>query len=152
MVDALNNSARPSLAEKQFKIIIVGESTVGKTSLIQRYMFHSFEEHMTVPTLNNEFKTKQLSVDVGDPGADLRGSIVKENVRLHVWDTAGQERFRQITRMYYRDSHGVVICFDITTQDTFDACSFWVKDLEKNAPEKAIKFLCGLKCDLEEQR
>ena len=54
--------------------------------------------------------------------------------------------------MYYRDSHGVAICFDITTQDTFDACSFWVKDLEKNAPEKAIKFLCGLKSDLADQR
>ena len=73
---------RPSIMDKQYKIIIVGESTVGKTSLIQRYMFQSFEEHTTQPTLAVEFKVKQVTVSsgVGDQ---------RDPVKLHVWDTAG---------------------------------------------------------------
>ena len=131
--------------DKQYKIIIVGESTVGKTSLIQRYMFQSFEEHTTQPTLAVEFKVKQVTVSsgVGDQ---------RDPVKLHVWDTAGQERFRQITRMYYRESHGVIVCFDITNSESFDACSFWVKDLTQNAPAGVKMVLCGLKSDLSSQR
>ena len=54
--------------------------------------------------------------------------------------------------MYYRDSQGVVICFDITNQESFDTCDFWMKDIEKHAPEKAFKILCGLKSDLSNMR
>lgn len=67
---------------------------------------------------------------------------------MFVWDTAGQERFRQIARMYYRDANGVLICYDITNADSFEACKFWLKDIERHAPQNTIKFLCGLKSDL----
>ena len=93
-------------------------------------------------------------MDTEDPAkrGQRRDTLAGELIRLFVWDTAGQERFRQITRMYYRDSHGVIICFDITNQESFEQCDFWLKDIEKHAPEKAIKFLCGLKSDLADIR
>lgn len=145
---------RESIDAKQYKIICVGDSMVGKTSLIQRYMTEMFNEHGQQPTISNDFKIKAIQVDTEDPAkrGQRRDTLAGELIRLFVWDTAGQERFRQITRMYYRDSHGVIICFDITNQESFEQCDFWLKDIEKHAPEKAIKFLCGLKSDLADIR
>ena len=80
---------------KQYKIICVGDSMVGKTSLIQRYMTDMFNEHMTQPTISNDFKIKVIEVNTSDPASrNKRDSVRGEPVRLHVWDTAGQERFR----------------------------------------------------------
>ncbi len=71
---------------------------------------------------------------------------------MHNWDTAGQERFRQIARIYYRDTQGILICFDVTNEDSFAACQYWLQDLEKHAPENSYKVLCGLKSDLVSMR
>jgi len=113
-----------------------------------------FSEHGTQPTIANDFKIKTIQVDTRSAADRTRGrdSIKGEHVRLFVWDTAGQERFRQIARMYYRESQGVIICFDITNQESFDTCDFWIKDIEKHAPENALKILCGLKSDLSNMR
>ncbi len=88
----------------------------GKTSLIQRFIQESFSEHGTQTTLSWDFKIKNIFVDSVDGGesAVSRGTTAREQVRMFVWDTAGQERFRQIARMYYRDSNGALICYDIT--------------------------------------
>lgn len=102
--------------DKQYKLICVGDSMVGKTSLIKRYMDDVFNDHMNQPTISNDFKIKVIQVDTNDPAQrNKRDSVRGEAVKLHVWDTAGQERFRQITRMYYRETHGVIICYDITS-------------------------------------
>jgi Ras-related protein Rab-24 len=69
---------------------------------------------------------------------------------LFVWDTAGQERFRQIARMYYKDVQGVLVCFDLTDEESFTKLNFWLQDLQYHAPEKIVKILCGLKLDLVE--
>jgi small GTP-binding protein len=107
-----------SAALKQFKVICVGESMAGKTSLIQRYIMESFSEHGTQTTLSWDFKIKTIYIDSDsndEPGSLVsRGTSAREQVRMFVWDTAGQERFRQIARMYYRDSNGALICYDIT--------------------------------------
>lgn len=132
----------------------------GKTSLIQRYITESFSEHGTQTTLSWDFKIKTINIDTtthsGDPsqGTDAgslvsRGTINREQVRMFVWDTAGQERFRQIARMYYRDSNGALVCYDITNSESFDACRFWIKDIERHAPVNIQKVLVGLKSDLQ---
>ena len=125
----------------------------GKTSLIQRYIQETFSEHGTQTTLSWDFKIKTIYVDSKDDSDDAgsvvsRGTTAREQVRMFVWDTAGQERFRQIARMYYRDSNGALICYDITNQDSFEACRFWIKDIERHAPVNINKILVGLKSDL----
>ena len=69
-------------------------------------------------------------------------------MRLYLWDTAGQERFRHIARMYYKDVAGVVLCFDLTDEDSFKAASYWLTDLQRHAPENAHKIFVGNKVDL----
>ena len=72
-------------------------------------------------------------------------------MRLYVWDTAGQERFRHITRNYYNGSNGIYVCFDLTNEKSFESVqNFWMKDLDKFAPEEAVRFLVGCKADIEE--
>lgn len=71
-----------------------------------------------------------------------------ENVRLYVWDTAGQERFRHIARMYYKDVSGVLLCFDLTDEESFKNINFWLSDLNKHAPSKLVKILVGNKSDM----
>ena len=70
---------------------------------------------------------------------------------MFVWDTAGQERFREITRMYYKTIQGVLLCFDLTNEDSFRNMSFWLSDINRHAPENIVKVLCGLKYDLTEE-
>ena len=114
-----------------------------------------FNEHGQQPTLSQDYKTKLTTIDPSGSVAqrkDLKGSIACEQVKLILWDTAGQERFRQITRMYYRDIHAAILCFDITADDSFQACDFWLKDLKQNAPADFQLILCGTKGDLQEIR
>jgi small GTP-binding protein len=73
-------------------------------------------------------------------------------VRLYVWDTAGQERFRHITRNYYNSSNGIYVCFDLNEEKTFDSVeNFWMRDLDKFAPENAVRFLVACKADREDE-
>ncbi len=73
-------------------------------------------------------------------------------VSLAVWDTAGQERFRHMAKIYYREAHAVLFCFDITDEESFAAVDFWKVDVNNNAPEGVIRILIGLKADLLEER
>ena len=113
-----------SKVNKQFKIICVGESRVGKTTLIQSYMENMFSGHGTQPTMSWDFKVKQVWLGDNDPNSMQFKPI--EQVRLFVWDTAGQERFRQIARMYYNDVQGVLVCFDLTDEESFSNLNFWL--------------------------
>ena len=120
---------RATISAKQFKLIMIGDSMVGKTSIIQRFIDDHFaDSNNTSPTLAWDFKVKTIDIPrVGGQGM--------ETVRLYVWDTAGQERFRHIARMYYKDVCGVLLCFDLTDQDSFKNLQFWISDLSKHAPE-----------------
>ena len=71
-----------------------------------------------------------------------------DTVRLYLWDTAGQERFRHIARMYYKDVAGVLLCFDLTDEDSFKASNYWLSDLQRHAPEKISKIFIGNKADM----
>ncbi len=120
------------------KLIIVGDSTTGKSSILIKYTHGDFTEY-TKSTIGVEFAIKLLNID---------DSIVK----LQIWDTAGQERFKAITNAYYRGSMGCFVVFDITRKITFDHVDKWVSELKEYANEDVIIFLVGNKSDLEKQR
>ena len=100
---------------------------VGKTSIIQRYIEDQYlGKDNTQPTLAWDFKVK--TIEIPTSGSEL-GAKSMETVRLYVWDTAGQERFRHIARMYYKDVCGVLLCFDLTDEESFKNINFWLSDL-----------------------
>mmetsp|Transcript_18445 Transcript_18445/g.26018 ORF Transcript_18445/g.26018 Transcript_18445/m.26018 type:complete len:239 (+) Transcript_18445:68-784(+) len=120
-----------------FKILIIGDAGVGKSSMLLRFTDDSFDEHIQ-STIGVDFKVKHL--DVND-----------KRVKLTIWDTAGQERFRTLTSSYYRGAHGVVLVYDVTRTDTFENLQQWLKEVNMYSPnngEAVVKLLVGNKIDL----
>jgi small GTP-binding protein len=118
-----------------FKITIVGESGVGKSSLIQRYVNESFDEHFT-PTIGVDFLFKHISV-------------LDKVIKLQLWDTAGQERFRAIQRTFYRGSSALFIVVDVSDLHTVNKIPDWMREAKNYAPTHIPIYLVGNKCDLE---
>ena len=121
-----------------FKILLVGNSSVGKSSLFLRFVDDIWNETF-VPTIGVDFKIKTIEVK-------------KKNVKLQIWDTAGEERFRTIISSYYKGAHGILLMFDVTDYDSFESLENWLIEIEKNANKNVIKLLIGNKIDLEENR
>ena len=121
-----------------FKLLLIGNSSVGKSSLLVRFVDDIWEENF-VPTIGVDFKLKTL---------DVNGKKVK----LQIWDTAGQERFKNITASYYRGGNGVLVVYDITDRDSFTNLTTWLIEIEKNANKNVFKLLIGNKNDLESER
>jgi len=121
-----------------FKILMIGDSSVGKSSVLMQHVEKSFSEQNT-PTLGIDFKIAEMTIN-------------QNKVQLQIWDSAGQERFRTITRAYYRGSHGIFLCFDLTSQESFDNLNQWLKEINLYAGENTPKILLGNKSDLEDQR
>ena len=121
-----------------FKVLLLGNSDVGKSSIILRYVDQTWSD-IFVPTIGVDFKVKTLEID-------------KKNVKMQIWDTAGQERFRTVVSSYFKGSHGIFIIYDITNRESFKNLENWLGEIEKNASEKVLKILIGNKCDLEEER
>jgi len=125
--------------ENIFKILLIGDSGVGKSCLLLRYTDNTFSENF-FSTIGVDFKIKDVAVD---------GEIVK----LHIWDTAGQERFKTITSSYYRGSHGIFLVYDITDRVSFKNIKVWVDEIKKfTMGESIMLFLVGNKKDQEESR
>jgi len=125
--------------DEQFKILLVGESGVGKSSLLLRYTEDTFED--LPPTIGVDFQTKKVTV----------GGF---RVKLTLWDTAGQERFRTLTSAYYRGAHGVLFVYDVTRRESFDSLKDeWVVELTRYSTyEDVVKVVVGNKIDLEPRR
>ena len=121
-----------------FKIVLVGESGVGKTNIMLRYLNKEFNQN-TKATVGVEFGSKNITID---------NKIVKGQI----WDTAGQERYRAITSAYYKGAHGAFVVYDVTQRETFDAVDRWIKDLKSNTDERLVILLIGNKSDLEDKR
>jgi len=121
------------------KILLVGDSGVGKSSLLARFISDSFDEQS--PTVGVDFKLKHVDVD---------GTRLK----LTVWDTAGQERFRTLTSSYYRGAHGVVFVYDVTSRESFEnARETWRKEVEMYGTiANSVKIVIGNKIDREDER
>ena len=123
-----------------FKVVIIGDSGVGKSSLLTRYTVDRFDLEAK-STIGVEFAARNVTVD---------GKVV----RAQVWDTAGQERYRAITSAYYRGAAGALVVFDITKRDTFDNAAKWLCELRNyNAPAApGVVMLVGNKRDLRHLR
>eukprot|EP00929_Paragymnodinium_shiwhaense_P037556 TRINITY_DN19993_c0_g1_i1.p1 TRINITY_DN19993_c0_g1~~TRINITY_DN19993_c0_g1_i1.p1 ORF type:complete len:212 (-),score=41.48 TRINITY_DN19993_c0_g1_i1:158-793(-) len=119
------------------KLLLLGESAVGKSSLLTRFCDDKFDSHHVL-TIGVDFKWKL---------SDRNGKTVK----IQVWDTAGQERFRTITPTYYKSTHGVGIVYDITDRDTFVNVSYWVEQLSQHGPDGVPRILVGNKADLDDE-
>ena len=121
----------------KLKFLILGDSDVGKTSLLLKYIDNYFpESHLA--TIGVEFKTKDV---------ECKGY----KIHLQLWDTAGQERFRSITKSYFRNANGVIFVYDITNKNTFKNLKDWVRDSEAN--DSGFKrIILGNKFDLQNKR
>ena len=124
--------------EQLYKIIIIGDSGVGKSNILRRYLHNEFK-HDTKSTVGVEFGSKQLKV----------GGI---NIKLQIWDTAGEERYRAITSAYYKGSKGCFIVYDITSEVSFENVEKWYEEIMKSAEKGISVILVGNKCDLENER
>ena len=122
----------------KFKIMVIGETKVGKTSVIKRYTNDKFGG-VYLTTIGVDFQDKVIQIE-------------EQKIRLQIWDTAGQERFRNITKNYFNSSNGFLLIYDITDKASLEHLNFWVAQINLNAPEKTKCILVGNKCDLEESR
>lgn len=120
------------------KIVVVGDSGVGKTCLLLRFCRGQWEAE-TQPTLGVEFLTKVVTAE-------------EHRIQLQLWDTAGQELFRSVTRGYYRGAAGALIVFDLTSRDTFNSVDRWHQDLKEIARTDVVTVLIGNKSDLADKR
>ena len=122
------------------KLLTLGETEVGKSSILLRYSENKFL-NAKVPTI----------------GIDMKSKIIKkgnDKIKVSIYDTAGQEKFRTIIKSYYKGANGVLLIYDITKKHTFEKLDYWLEDLKNNADDinDLFIFLIGNKCDLEEKR
>ncbi|XP_071490630.1 ras-related protein Rab-10-like isoform X2 [Diadema antillarum] len=121
-----------------FKLLLIGDSGVGKTCLLFRFSDDTFSTTF-ISTIGIDFKIKTV---------ELNGKKIK----LQIWDTAGQERFHTITTSYYRGAMGIMLVYDITQEKTFDNIAKWLRNIQEHANEDVEKMLLGNKCDMEDKR
>ncbi|NWW92741.1 RAB19 protein, partial [Rhynochetos jubatus] len=121
-----------------FKIILIGDSNVGKTCVVHRFKTGQY----------NEKQQNTIGVDFTVRSMDIDGKKVK----IQVWDTAGQERFRTITQSYYRSAHGAILAYDLTRRSTFESIPHWIHEIEKYGAANLVMMLIGNKSDSVEKR
>ena len=116
-----------------FKIVTLGESGIGKTSLINRFTYDTFETLST--TINGEFYNKLL---------DIENKIIK----IQLWDICGSERFRRVIPNFYRNASGAVVAYDISDKWSFDQVKFWIKEVKAYSNTETNIVIVGTKCDI----
>mmetsp|Transcript_7155 Transcript_7155/g.12796 ORF Transcript_7155/g.12796 Transcript_7155/m.12796 type:complete len:224 (-) Transcript_7155:13-684(-) len=124
---------------KKYKVVFLGDEAAGKTSLVRRYMYGTFEDSIQA-TIGMDFQSKTVYLENG------------RSVRLQLWDTAGQERFRSLIPSYIRDAAAAVVVYDVTKRDSFSGTRKWLDDVRSERGEDAVLALVGNKIDLAEDR
>ncbi|XP_067948067.1 ras-related protein Rab-22A-like [Watersipora subatra] len=123
---------------REIKLCLLGDTNVGKTSVVQRFVMDSFKPG-TETTIGASFMSKTLLVD-------------DKSYRYQIWDTAGQEKYRALAPMYYRGSAAAIIMYDITNEESFRGVKSWIKELREKGPKSIVLAIAGNKIDLEDQR
>lgn len=121
-----------------FKILVIGDSGVGKSCILLRFVDKTFTETY-ISTIGVDFRIKTVELD-------------NKVIKLQIWDTAGQERFRTITSSYYHGAHGIVIVYDITDEQSFENIRQWIREIRRYAGEHVVKLLVGNKSELDSKR
>jgi len=121
-----------------FKLLLIGDSGVGKTCILFRFSEDAFNTTF-ISTIGIDFKIKTI---------ELRGKKIK----LQIWDTAGQERFHTITTSYYRGAMGIMLVYDITNAKSFDNIAKWLRNIDEHANEDVERMILGNKADMEDKR
>ncbi|GMY14841.1 ras-related protein RABC2a [Fagus crenata] len=134
-----SSSGQSSNYDLSFKILLIGDSAVGKSSLLVSFISNSVED--LSPTIGVDFKIKLLTVG-------------GKKLKLTIWDTAGQERFRTLTSSYYRGAQGIILVYDVTRRDTFTNLSdVWAKEVELySTNQHCVRMLVGNKVDIDSER
>ncbi|OBS80604.1 hypothetical protein A6R68_21162 [Neotoma lepida] len=165
-------SGRPSLGgtgdfyDVAFKIMLVGDSGVGKTCLLVRFKDGAFLAGTFISTVGIDFRNKVLDVDGMKVKLQVRLQECKfgagehqgevgqydQCLLLQIWDTAGQERFRSVTHAYYRDAHALLLLYDITNKDSFDNIQAWLTEIQEYAQQDVVLMLLGNKVDSTQER
>jgi Ras-related protein Rab-1A len=113
--------------DHEFKVLIIGDSSVGKSSILNRYVDNKFDE-VFISTIGVDFKIKKLNVD-------------NKDIKLQIWDTAGQERFKAIIRSYFKSSNGILMVYDITTRHSFNHLKDWYETINTYCDTKYLKLM-----------
>jgi small GTP-binding protein len=121
-----------------FKILVIGDSGVGKSCILLRFVDNSFAETY-ISTIGVDFRIRTVEMD-------------GKSIKLQIWDTAGQERFRTITSSYYHGAHGIIVVYDITDETSFDNVRQWLIEIERYASRKVVKLIIGNKSELKDER
>ncbi|OQR93783.1 Rab1 family GTPase [Achlya hypogyna] len=121
-----------------FKLVLIGDSGVGKSCLLLRFADDAFTESY-ITTIGVDFRFRTVKID-------------KKTVKLQIWDTAGQERFRTITSAYYRGADGIIMVYDVTSQESFDHVNDWLNEVNRYASEGTCKLLVGNKSDITSRK
>ncbi|CAL5379945.1 unnamed protein product [Camellia sinensis] len=130
-----------------FKLLLIGDSAVGKSCLLLRFADDSYVDSY-ISTIGVDFTLVFLVWLQKIRTVELHGKTIK----LQIWDTAGQERFRTITSSYYRGAHGIIIVYDVTDMESFNNVKQWLNEIDRYANDTVCKLLVGNKCDLVENK
>ncbi|XP_071140788.1 ras-related protein Rab-8A isoform X2 [Mytilus galloprovincialis] len=121
-----------------FKLLLIGDSGVGKTCVLFRFSEDAFNSTF-ISTIGIDFKIRTIELD-------------GKKIKLQIWDTAGQERFRTITTAYYRGAMGIMLVYDITNEKSFENIRNWIRNIEEHASQDVEKMVLGNKCDMNDRR
>ena len=122
-----------------YKVLLLGDSTVGKTCFLMKYTDKTFQDiHMA--TIGLDYRLKSMKLKSG------------KTIKLQIWDTAGQDRFRAITKNYYKGSHGIILVYDVTNVQTFENVKTWVNQIREEALPNVVIYIAGNKIDMEDER
>ncbi|CAI0393409.1 unnamed protein product [Linum tenue] len=142
LIDSFTMAAPPARARADYdfliKLLLIGDSGVGKSCLLLRFSDGSFTTSF-ITTIGIDFKIRTIELD-------------GKRIKLQIWDTAGQERFRTITTAYYRGAMGILLVYDVTDESSFNNIRNWIRNIEQHASDNVNKILVGNKADMDESK
>jgi len=121
-----------------FKLVLIGDQGVGKSSILQRFVENTFSEGTLANSLGVDFRFANIKIG-------------NKTIKLQIWDTAGQERFKTITSAYYRSADGIIVIYDTNNESSFNHINHWIQEVDRYVPEGSAKIIVGNKIDKDQK-